>query len=322
MNLRDEHLQQALQHAPDCDLAPDSATRKAVLDYAAKSLYQPKISWLQRCQLVLTLDYWHIARWQLAGMGSAITVLLVVVVFWGQRTVEPGSEPIQVASAPTDRFQRKADVLTKGKLAESGTDAKPKILAQSAPQADVPSSVVVATAESLDDAEYQDKTAVNTRIAGLAAKTAEAEALSSAPSLRSTNIASNEAHSDVVSKLESDKLELAKKIKPAGDIRTEVQSQPGMPSVVGATISAGNNNVLALALAKEGGKTIANKDIQSGKLRILSLDKPFSVNKSLVDEATHYPIQVLVSDNVTEVLIAELEAYNQTMRNWHAGSGN
>ena len=57
MSLRDEHLQQALQHAPDRELTPDSAKRKAVMDYAAKTLHQRKTSWLQRCWLVLTLDF-------------------------------------------------------------------------------------------------------------------------------------------------------------------------------------------------------------------------------------------------------------------------
>lgn len=185
MSLRDEHLQQALQHAPDRELAPDDTTRKAVLDYAAKALHQRTTTWLQRCWLVLTLDHWHIARWQLAGMGSAITVLLVVVVFWDERTIELSTgelptgefkgEPIQVASAPTDNLQRKADAQAESKLAERAPERasdhakeeKSQVIGKPVPAVSAPSRVIVATNQSTDISTVQDKAAKSTKTTGL-----------------------------------------------------------------------------------------------------------------------------------------------------------
>jgi len=338
MSLPDEHLQQALQHAPDRVLMPDNATRKAVIDYAAKALYTHKKNWLQRCQLLLTLDYWHVAPWQLAGMGSAISLLLVVVVFWGEPSDALKDESIQMASKPIDGPQKIDAVQAKGNLAESGlaeskTDGKSKMSAESTPPANTSNSVAVATNEALVGDKKQDKTAVGTSFSGSAAGIAEAISptqtqtqtqtpTASTPPQRLTGIASNQVHDDVLSKLGSGKKELAKNIKSDGDVRAEVQSQSDISSIVGATLSAGNNNALVLAIAKEGGQIIANKDIQSGTLRLLRLEKNVSSNQPQADKTTGYPIQTLTSDDVTEVLIVELDAYNQVMRNWHARDGN
>jgi hypothetical protein len=66
------------------------------------------------------------------------------------------------------------------------------------------------------------------------------------------------------------------------------------------------------------GAAHARKDIQAGELRILYCGKPWSVDKPLVDEATGYRVQIVGDCSVTEVFAAEVEAYNQAMRDWHA----
>lgn len=54
MSLQDQHLQQALKHAPDSELMPSDATRKAVLAYVHNSLTQAHEKWLSRPSNV-----WH-----------------------------------------------------------------------------------------------------------------------------------------------------------------------------------------------------------------------------------------------------------------------
>ncbi|MEI8362429.1 MAG: hypothetical protein WCG35_04320 [Betaproteobacteria bacterium] len=163
MSLPDKHLQQALQHAPDRELAPNEITRKAVLDYAAIALLQRKSRWLQRCQHILTLEYWHIPRWQLAGMGSTIAILLVVAVFWDEhvaelRTGKFNGEPIQVASAPTESLQQNADGLA-GRAKDEKTQPVSKPMRVENPT----NSRIIAANESSDNSSVQNKAALNTK---------------------------------------------------------------------------------------------------------------------------------------------------------------
>jgi hypothetical protein len=76
MSLHDEHLQQALRHAPDSEQMPDAATRNAVLAYADHVLKSHQKTWLSR--LTDGLHEWHISSWQLASMGSVVVAVLVV----------------------------------------------------------------------------------------------------------------------------------------------------------------------------------------------------------------------------------------------------
>lgn len=341
MSLRDEHLQQALQHAPDRELAPDDTTRKAVLDYAAKALHQRTATWLQRCWLVLTLDHWHIARWQLAGMGSAITVLLVVVVFWGDRNVElsPGefnSKPIQVASAPTDNLQRKADGLAVGKLAErapqSAKDEKSQDIGKSVPAVNARGSVIVATNESTDistdklvvasapDAVVdQDVGRSKDASVGLKQQSSSVGVVAPVPVEKAVAVASIAERRDRLGKGEVDKVVVAKKIAPPSENRSEAKAKAknDVPSAAG---TVENNMVRNVAI--ERGVALANKDILAGILRILTHGKPADTSAPMIDAVTGYRIQIIEGHDVSISLPDEIEAYNQTMRDWHAKNGN
>jgi hypothetical protein len=81
---------------------------------------------------------------------------------------------------------------------------------------------------------------------------------------------------------------------------------------------AADNSAAAIAAAKERGAASASKDIEAGTLRILYYGKPWSVGKPLIDDQTGYRIQLLAGCVVTEPFVAELEAYNSAMRQWHA----
>ena len=77
MSLQDEHLRQALKNAPDHDLVPGDAVRKKVLDYAQQAAKAKHESWLRRCFNVLSK--WRITSWQLVGMSTVASVMLVTV---------------------------------------------------------------------------------------------------------------------------------------------------------------------------------------------------------------------------------------------------
>lgn len=340
MSLPDEHLQQALRHAPDRELAPDDTTRKAVLDYAAKALHQRKATWLQRCRLALTTEHWHVARWQLAGMSSAIAVLLVVV-FWRDRNVElsPGefnSKPIQVASAPTDNLQRKADVQAVGKLAEgapqSAKDEKSQDVGKSVPAVNAPGSVIVATNESTDISTDklvvasapeavvdQDVGRSKDASVGLKQQSSSVGEVAPVPAEKAAAVASIAERRDHLGKAEVDKVVVAKKIAPPSENGSEAKAKAknDVPSAAGTV-----ENNKARNITIERGVALANKDIQAGILRILTHGKPADTSAPMIDAVTGYRIQLIEGGDVSISLPDEIEAYNQTMRDWHARSGN
>lgn len=80
-----------------------------------------------------------------------------------------------------------------------------------------------------------------------------------------------------------------------------------------------SNSALAIALGKQGGQALANRDIQGGNLQILYLGRDIKNSLNRVDEATGYKKElVYVGDEASlKSLATELEAYNQTMRDWY-----
>ena len=79
-----------------------------------------------------------------------------------------------------------------------------------------------------------------------------------------------------------------------------------------------NNSPQEVVVARERGARSAAKDIQAGELRILYFGMPWSSDKPLVDEATGYRVQIVAGCVVTAGFVAEVDAYNQAMRDWHA----
>ena len=81
-----------------------------------------------------------------------------------------------------------------------------------------------------------------------------------------------------------------------------------------------NHSAKAVAAAKERGAASAAKDIKAGKLRVLYFGKPWSVGRPLVDDVTGYPVEIVAGCSVTEEFVAEVEAYNNAMREWQSKS--
>jgi hypothetical protein len=89
-------------------------------------------------------------------------------------------------------------------------------------------------------------------------------------------------------------------------------------SPISSNAISSDNSAAAIAAAKVRGATTASRDIAAGTLRILYYGKPWSAGKPLVDDATGYRVQLLAGCVVTEPFVAEVEAYNSAMREWHA----
>jgi hypothetical protein len=70
--------------------------------------------------------------------------------------------------------------------------------------------------------------------------------------------------------------------------------------------------------AKLQGAETATQDIKDGVFRILYHGEPYSTGKPLVDEATGYRVQIVGGCVVSSQFVAEADAYNQAMRDWHA----
>jgi len=69
--------------------------------------------------------------------------------------------------------------------------------------------------------------------------------------------------------------------------------------------------------AKLQGAETAAQDIKAGVFRILYYGEPYPL-KPLVDEATGYRVQIVAGCVVSSQFVAEADAYNQAMRDWHA----
>lgn len=69
--------------------------------------------------------------------------------------------------------------------------------------------------------------------------------------------------------------------------------------------------------AKLRGAEAATQDIKSGVYRILYYGEPYPI-KPLVDDATGYRVQIVAGCVVSRQFVAEADAYNQAMRDWHA----
>lgn len=79
-----------------------------------------------------------------------------------------------------------------------------------------------------------------------------------------------------------------------------------------------NGTAEELEAAKRQGAETAAQDIKVGVFRILYYGEPFHAGKPPVDDATGYRTQIVAGCIVSDRFIAEADAYNQAMRDWHA----
>jgi hypothetical protein len=89
-------------------------------------------------------------------------------------------------------------------------------------------------------------------------------------------------------------------------------------SPISSPTIATDTSPAAIAAAETRGAATAAQDIKAGNFRILYFGLPWSSGKRLVDEKTGYRVQVVGGCVVTEPFVAEVQAYNEAMRKWHA----
>jgi hypothetical protein len=89
------------------------------------------------------------------------------------------------------------------------------------------------------------------------------------------------------------------------------------------------NLALLVRIKNEGGKVVANQDVQAGNFRLLKvevqsidldrLNNPQLTGQALaIDALTGYKIESIGSCGASDSLLREVEAYNQAMRDWHS----
>ncbi len=89
------------------------------------------------------------------------------------------------------------------------------------------------------------------------------------------------------------------------------------PRIKSSEIST-DNSPEAIARAKQQGADTALADIKAGHPMVLYFGIPWPANKPRVDEATGFPVEIVAGCTVTDVFRAEVNAYNYTVRAWHA----
>lgn len=320
MTLHDKHLQQALRHAPDQALAPDDATRRAVLTYAREALKPRHVTWSSRLSEMLSFS-----SWQLAGVGSVFATLLVMLVFWHERpdeTVWGDSAPTVFRESALDGVS--GEPLSGKKMAEVPLEEK-----SSAKKLSRDLSQRKETAKDIQEIRMPNKKADDEAQATAKAEGAVA-ASADVASVPETTTAPNADSAVSASKI-AGSVE-ARKADSAMGGQAQVAKNKVMAPLGAAEpaeiVEYDDNHVLALAISQEGGRAMAHQDINSGILRQIHLEPHLgdtppkcgqqrNYTSPAVDEITGYPVEVISACYATALLVKELVIYNQTMRAWH-----
>ncbi|MDI1360801.1 hypothetical protein [Methylotenera sp.] len=316
MSLQDQHLQQALKHAPDSELTPSDIRRAAVLAYADNALKQAGETWLSRLSNVWRK--WFGASWHITGIGSAVATVLVVVIFWHElpddsmRKVAASSDKMEVSESVVDGVTSSVD---KRVVTEANAE---KILQKKSTQVTAPRK----EKSSLSVVPQAPAPILKESQAPVAAAPAEA----STPSLQDNAVAQS---------VPAGMISLPETAQPLPKVALDksVTSSTKLDARISKLISPKEGVAdLLVGINSEGGVVTANKDIQALRLRLLALDEqsvqangacpPPSQHPFVIDTTTGYNIETLRVCNVSTSLSNEVEAYNQTMRNWHAKHEN
>jgi len=298
--------------------------REKVLNYAGKAVKPQHEAWLKRSMNML--NNWRVSSWQLAGMSSIAVVLLVIVIVREQLPDESMwnvAEVKDVAQNSADIQPRKEierDKLESLKKEErvDFTDAKPiikekaiadklglEVVGKISPQeeAKTPTQLAEKAKIPADSPQMADKDSVAVAASPEPSVVITAPLPATAPSSEAATMASSEQNSEL------EKLGVGETACSAARARAKAQSVEAV-----AKPSAASKKVTILDEAKVLGIVKANKDIQAGALRILHSGDDWPTDKPLVDDVTGYRVELVTATTMTP---AELEAYNQAMREWY-----
>ena len=318
MSLKDQHLEQALKHAPDRELMPNDTARAAVLAYADNALKQTREAWLIRLSKVWR--EWFGASWHITGIGSAVATVLVVVIFWH----ELPDDSMRKVAAPNE--QTEASARAELSVVDGVTSSVDKRVATESSAGKIVQKKSAQVTSSRK--EKSSLSAVSQAPAQLVKEAQMPAAAASAPApLIQDDVAAQNAPVGMMS------------------LPEVVQNAPKVELDKRATSSAKLDGVLSKSIPKrngltnlleeintKGGVLTANKDIQALRLRLLALDEqsvqgngtcpPPTQHSTVMDITTGYNVETISVCNAPASLLSEVEAYNQTMRNWYAKHDN
>jgi len=316
MSLQDEHLQQALKHAPDRELTPSDTTRAVVLAYADNALKQARETRLTRLSNIWR--EWFGTSWHITGIGSAVATVLVVVIFWH----ELPDDSMRKVAAPNEQTVASdtVDISTADGVA-SYVDKRAAAEASAKNIVEKKSARVTAPRKGKSSLP-----AVSQAPASLAneAQTPIAAASVPVPAPVIQDKAVEKSAPAVMMSLP----EVAQRA-PKGKLEKKTISSAKLDGMLSKSAPQRNEPTnLLVEINTEGGVVTANKDIQALRLRLLALDAqsvqdkdvcaPSIVHPAGIDTKTGYNIETISVCNPSTSLLSEVEAYNQTMRNWHA----
>ncbi len=299
MDMRDSHLEKALQHAPDRELQPNDEVRRCVLAYAARPV---KKHWLQ--YLSSKLNQWHVTPAQLGGMSSVAVALLVLLMVHEQRPQEgewaPPASSEQVAKA--DRLRKQA------KVAESAP--KPMPARETAREEKAALGELQATpgeiATRADVKSEADKLQVEPPSMADAAPVATPLQESTSPAPAAIHGAEGE-------------IGAAAPMAVLPEQRAKSRLEPLGKNL--AMEDDSEDSDLQYELMTQSGTALAERDIQAGKLRLLRVESPNGercdepiTHAPQVDAETGYPVEVMDVCIVPVALMDGVRAYNQEMR--------
>jgi hypothetical protein len=305
----DKHLQAALRHAPDQDLAPSQSVRESVLNYANNAVKPAPENWLKRG--ISTFTNWRVKSWQVAGMGALASVLLVIVMVREQAPEAPvwaESDNKSIAQAEVPQNQAEAPATSS---APEAYQAAPQVAERAAPMREEAKPSL----EKRDLAKQQAS----------AKELAETTQIAAAPALPKTAEKTSEMADAVEAVQAPEATVVAAAPTPAPP--AEVEAKQGLAKARQASGSVTNEASMSKtlnidALLKQGGEATAKQDIAAGNLQILKLETEACEKLSKLeahDADTNYKMQVMCDsdDKVrSELLQKEVDAYNQTMRSW------
>lgn len=295
MSLQDEHLKQALQSAPDHDLAPSEAVRKKVFAHV-QATSTSKNNWLHRW-------FSGINHLQLAGVGTIASVVIVMLMIYPEAPddsvwSDAGEADIALtddkALEKSESIMRSNQKVVEAKRQLSDQGVADKVTNQKA--APTPSSVA-----PTKKPEHLPKE--NARLKQ--AKKAVTTPIVEEPDhdlADDEQMEADAAVAEVAISAEADGMAAETPIVAAAVPQNQANEKKA-----GALL----NKRSALAPQSLIGAALAKQDIANGRLRILMAANTWPEGQTNIDEDTGFNIEL------STMSAKEVAAYNAVVRNWH-----
>ncbi|PKO46789.1 MAG: hypothetical protein CVU29_04790 [Betaproteobacteria bacterium HGW-Betaproteobacteria-22] len=309
MTIRDEHLRQALQHAPDRLSAPHENTSRAVLSYARQTLEKEQRVWWQSCMMWLKKPL--VSNWQRAGVGGLATALVVMLIFW-QMAPEKATWPDAFPEHAFNTDKNNAVALMKDKNAAelNAPLMRRKARATGAPAQE--QTMATQPGHVIGQGEHQS--------IALDHSSPATNEIASAPISAPAVVAGANDSSGAMSS--------ANQARGSGSQKTEAASaelSEAKPVKKDAVL-----DIMQLldSIKNEGGQTVAARDISLSKLRMLKLDMSTTKQENSApclqmatvdaspDMETGYPVLMVSICDSSMQLINGVAEYNQQMQDY------